>query len=81
MLAWAHEYKQGFDVYLQPTLSFFFGSTGGVFALRREDMLSALSHKVPVGTYASLDAARTAVAVHAQPYSKENRRLPWPGSR
>ena len=73
VLASVHEHARGFDVYLQPTLGFFFGETGGVFALSGEGVMSALSHKVPVGTYASLDAARTAVAVHAQPY----RRVSW----
>jgi len=77
MLASLRSHAEGWDAYLQPTLSFFFDNTGSVFPLAMEDISSALSHKIPIGSYVTFEAAKDAVGVHARPYDGEKRRVPY----
>lgn len=73
-------YREGaaWDAFLQPTLGFFFNAVGSVFALERSDLMSALTHRIAIGSYATLQAAQDAVKLHAEPYSDATRRVPYP---
>jgi hypothetical protein len=76
LLASVHRYGSNWDVHIQPTLGLFFTAAGSVFPLSRDAVMTALSHKIRIRPYGSLEAAVEVVKAHAEVYDSSDRVIP-----